>query len=259
MRPRMRCSMHHRIESCALFGAPPGTPGYIFSALAGVPIRAAIARPYCSFGVPVHHVGPVTKQAFTAFTSWAEDLQRLSARPVEAIALCSVWRPHKPGKPSQHPRGLAMDVGGIWWAEDDGVTAADYGSRRKEAVAIEATMRLHFGTVLGPTANAAHADHWHCDVGREPEITEAELAQSASGTRKVEVVWLQEAATVVHGRWLEPDGIWGPRTSEAVTAIGHGLDSDEDRPITCPVVYQAFCLATALVGFGQLERVGVWK
>lgn len=116
-------------------------------------------------------------------------------------------------------------------------------------------MRLHFGTVLGPTANVSHLNHWHVDIGKPPAITVRELARSAKGHRMVEVVYIQEACSVVHGIPLVLDGIWGPRTMDGFSRVLRSMDYGPLPNITTPYVYDAFNAATAHVGFGAIEQV----
>jgi hypothetical protein len=240
-----------------LLNSPPSTAAVLFDAVAGVQVRADVKRPYDTYGTPIKHVGPVLPNFMNTIEDWVMELQRLAAKSIEALVLCSVWRAAKEGeKVNRHAEGQAMDIGGVWWNLRDGITAWGYGSRRREAVALEATLRLHFGTVLGPTSNKAHAKHWHVDTGKEPAITPDELAASKGGVRKVEIVYLQDACSTVHGLKVVQDGLWGPKTEAAVCDVLAELVSSLKPDITAPEVYRAFNVATALVGFGHVEEVG---
>jgi hypothetical protein len=237
--------MHRRILTNAIWGSPSGTPAVLFDSVSGVSFRADVVPPFRTYGIRVRRLGPITLGAYEAIGAWIDDLQRLSDRVLSAVVACSVWRPHAEGRFSRHPMGQAIDIAGVWWDRCDGVSACRYGMRRRVAVGIEATMRLHFGTVLGPTADRRHGDHWHCDVGRAPQITVHELAQSAKGTRKVEVVFLQEACTIVHGKRLKPDGVWGPKTMTAVGEVTSSIDGLSFEDITQSWAYAAFLTTTA--------------
>lgn len=237
-----------------LLNSPPGTPAVLFNQVSGVHIRADVKHPYDTFGTSVRHVGPVLPSFMNTLEDFVMDLQHKAARSLEALVLCSVWRAAKEGERfNRHAEGLAADIGGFWWNRRDGVTAWEYSRRRRQAVACEAVLRCYFGTVLGPTSNLDHANHWHVDAGKAPELDAGELAQSDGGVRKVEVVYLQDACSTVHGIPLEWDGIWGPKTKAAVAQVLAGLDS-ADGDITNPSSYRAFNVATALVGFGQVEE-----
>lgn len=256
----MRCSTMRRTITTNLFhGLPSGAPGVLFDEVAGVPVRADIEPPFGSYGQRPRHVGPVVPAFLDRLGDWIFQLQDLSGRRLDAVVACSVWRRHRAGSErpvSSHSRGRGLDIGGVWWSPDDGVTAAGYGQRRREAVSVEATLRLIFGTVLGPSANRQHADHWHVDDIRSPGITRTELQQSACGQRRVEVVYLQESCNVVHGQDVDVDGIWGAETDRAVARVVRGLRTSTGD-IRDPETYLGFLVATALVGFGQIESVAV--
>ena len=242
-----------------LDGSPPETLAIMFNTVSGVDIRADVTAPYNTFGVSVRPRGPVLPEFMNVLEDYVEDLQRLAARRIDALVLCSVWRAAKPGERfNRHAEGRAIDIGGVWWKgqeiERQRVAAWDYNDDRKRSIAVEAVARMHFGTVLGPASNKAHAHHWHVDTGKEPEITERELQQSEGGERKIEVVALQDACRVVHGIDVgKLDGRWGPKTDAGVSRVLEGLDVDTDLDIISPATYQAFNLATALVGFGIVE------
>lgn len=249
--------MQKTIGTDRLHGSPPGTQAFIFDEVAGVEYRADVVRPYNTYGSTVRKLGPVLHDFYDRLDDWTFQVQELSGRRLAAVVSCSVWRRHPPrsARPvSSHTMGRGIDIGGVWWSRDDGITAWGYGDRRREAVALEATMRLYFGTVLGPTANKSHADHWHCDTCKPPAITWSELSQSARGIRKVEVVYLQESCSVVHGQQLEVDGIWGEQTRRAVHRVVSTLRVSS-HDIRDPETYLAYNVATALVGFAQVEQL----
>ena len=231
-----------------------GGDAFLFSAAGDIPLRADIAHPYNTYGREVFRLGPVRERFLSRLDDLARHLVSLSGRSVEAIVTCSVFRRYPGrGSVSRHALGQAIDIGGVWWTAEDGTTAWDYAADRRRAVAVESTMRLFFGTVLGPTANRKHRDHWHLDTGKTPSITWRELRQSADGRRRVEVVYLQEACSVIHNIPLALDGIWGPRTASAVGRVLAATRAPQD--IRNPEAYVAFCTASALVGFGQVEQL----
>lgn len=246
--------MRRRTSSDRLHGSGSGRgdDAFVFTMAGGIQLNTDVVHPYNAFGRPAVKLGPVRRSFLSRLDTWAGHLADLSDCNVAAISVCSVYRPHTgSGEVSRHAEGLAADVGGVWWAPDDGTTAWDYAADRRRAVAVESTMRLFFGTVLGPTSNRRHRDHWHVDCGKVPGITWRELRHSADGRRRIEVVYLQEACRVVHGVPLALDGIWGPRTA---AAVGRVLDATRaPRDIRNPEAFVAFATATALVGFGQVE------
>lgn len=236
-----------------LLNSPPGTAAMMFNQVVGVDIRADVIHPFNTLGNTVRHVGPVLPVMMNTLEDFLQELQILSARKVEALTLCSVWRAAKEGERwNRHAEGKAIDIGGLWWDRREGITAWHYGRQRQEAVAFEAVQRIHFGTVLGPTSNQDHANHWHCDIGKDPAITPSELQASRDGTRRVEVVYLQDACSTIHGIPLELDGKWGDLTEGAMKYVLGQLEG-ADLDITNPTTYRMFNVATALVGFGQVE------
>lgn len=255
--------MRRVITTNKLDRLPPSTPAFMFDEAAGVECRADVRPPFSTFGTSVRYLGPVLPEAIDALDTFATELQRLFARHLRALVFANVWRKKLPGEHvNRHAEGRAFDLAGVWWNEIEGLTAADYGKRRKEAIAVEACLRLVFPTVLGPASNRAHGGerpHWHVNVVEEPiepAITEKELADSKRGVRKVEVVYLQDACNTVHGIDVGScDGWYGPKTSQGVNRILSQLDFIGSPEISNPDAYQAVNIATALVGAGQLEKL----
>lgn len=246
--------------STKLWGSPPGATAIEFNSVSGIEVRADVVKPYGTFGKPVRPRGPVLPTFYNTVEDWVDELQRLAGKKLVALVLCSVWREAKEGdRINRHAEGKAMDIGGVWWNRDDGVTASKYyGSRHKEAVGVEASMRMFFGTVLGPSSNKAHGGenaHWHVDTGKATEISPDELRDSRRGVRKVEIVYVQDAITSVHGMDCgRIDGQWGPKTAAAFEVLMSTVNAHMIN-ISVPTVYRAFNLATALVAFGHIEQI----
>ncbi len=80
------------------------------------------------------------------------------------------------GKLSEHALGNALDVSGFIWDNGDRVTVEDGwpsligdllpGPEARFLKAVHKGGCEVFSTVLGPEANALHADHFHFDLGR---------------------------------------------------------------------------------------------
>ena len=73
-------------------------------------------------------------------------------------------------KISEHAFGNAIDIDGITLSNKNRIEIADVGVRqnpnRRMLLALRVSACGYFTTVLGPGANAAHASHYHFDLGR---------------------------------------------------------------------------------------------
>jgi hypothetical protein len=73
------------------------------------------------------------------------------------------------GKLSEHALGNAIDIAAFRRGDRTAVTVLDGWRDPKRGILLRTLHRAAcgtFGTVLGPEANALHADHLHLDVGR---------------------------------------------------------------------------------------------
>lgn len=73
------------------------------------------------------------------------------------------------GKLSEHGRGRAVDIGGIQLKNGRELTVLtdwNTGPAGQQLKAMWKAACGPFGTVLGPSANAAHRDHFHVDTAR---------------------------------------------------------------------------------------------
>jgi hypothetical protein len=208
-------------------------------------------------GVPVH------------YGKWGRRPQRLlraDFKPMLESALEALWpllpwgtptgilsggayvpREKKPG--DRHAIGTAFDLSGFSFADAAGAWFWELWHKHKaspkEALAIEAVLRLHCPQVLGPWYNTAHEDHWHCD--------DRAGAAGFQARSKADVRFLQAALRHV---WdLEPgsiDGDLGPKTLVAAT---RALDEiGQPEVIERPEVWRAWLNATAHGGLGIAER-----
>lgn len=121
-------------------------------------------------------------------------------------------------KAGQHGAGTAMDVSIVRWTGGqvsdmvNGDHASATRTRRRRYFAVEATLRQHFRFVLDGNYNAAHANHFHADVGGMPE------RRLLQGSRS-DVVYLQAVANDFLGAGIAVDGIWGPQTQGQVDTL----------------------------------------
>jgi hypothetical protein len=245
--------MHQSIATDKLLHQPPGTAAALFNSVRGIQVRADVKSPYDTFGTAVRHVGPVLPETMETVENWATEFQRLAHIEMSALVLCSVWREAKVGEViNRHAEGRALDIGGVWLSRLKGVTAWGYSKDREQAIGLEASLRLFFGTVLGPTANKAHAHHWHVDIGRPVELTAGEIEESRRW-RKVEVVFIQDALVTLFGhRGLAIDGYYGPKTRAAASSVLAEVGYP-DGSITSHSAYKAFLRAAVYVGWGVVE------
>ena len=111
-------------------------------------------------------------EAARAFAAWATAVKAdfpggLAAVTVVDAYSCRNRNRATEGKLSQHALGNAIDLSGFRAGDGTLATIADDWS---DPVTGARLRRLHaaacgpFGTVLGPEANALHADHLHLDV-----------------------------------------------------------------------------------------------
>jgi hypothetical protein len=181
-----------------------------FNSIAGVQVTydRDHARDYGSRGRPLREGqgGPVTPEFWSALCAWMDDLS----------ATCPWGRPellvtggiHGPGvdPENRHTQGRAIDIDSLWWHGREPLVTRYAGGRQAALYcAVEATLHLRFGTVLGRTYNASHVDHWHVDDGHPV---------GWRGGRS-HVAFLQAALNACYDRQLDVDGRLGPRTRGA--------------------------------------------
>lgn len=71
-------------------------------------------------------------------------------------------------KVSEHAHANAIDISSVAFSDREAVAIMDHEETAEDTVAFQAAIRggacAYFTTVLGPGANAAHADHLHFDL-----------------------------------------------------------------------------------------------
>lgn len=111
-------------------------------------------------------------------TFFRQDLREIARRMLDEDVTEVLTGPgyvcrHRNGNPdakiSEHAKGEALDVTGFVLSSGARVTVADdWGGESREAAFLKAVHSAacgHFTTVLGPEADADHADHFHLDRG----------------------------------------------------------------------------------------------
>ncbi len=119
-------------------------------------------------------------------------------------------------KGGQHGAGLAIDVDGLWWSASDKFLANDAPTDWIRYLRLEATLRKVFGTVLNYDYNAAHHDHWHCDLGRPTHWRAAES----------QAKFAQRVLNEVFGKNLTVDGDWGPKSQADSISVGYDFSQE---------------------------------
>lgn len=93
---------------------------------------------------------------------------RLTRMKTVASYSCHTRNHRKGAKLSEHAKGNAVDIAGF--AFDDGADISVLNGWRGEGSGFLQEVWLkacgHFGTVLGPNADANHRDHFHFDMLR---------------------------------------------------------------------------------------------
>ncbi|MEM7309960.1 MAG: N-acetylmuramoyl-L-alanine amidase [Planctomycetota bacterium] len=147
-----------------------------------------------------------TAELQNALDAWAPYIERVMTPP--AFILTGGLYVDKPG---EHGRGNAVDVDGFWWSDSDTFLAIHAPTDWYRYLTIEATLRKVFGTVLNYDYNAAHHDHWHCDLGRNTSWRRAES----------QVKFVQRALREIWGEDIEVDGGWGDLSRGALARAGY--------------------------------------
>ena len=127
-------------------------------------------------GTKVTNLGPMTCTLTSAFTDWTREIVRPAAKKflgspldrIETMGTYSCRRVGGSGNLSQHAYGNAVDVSAFVTADGRKVSVlAGWNGTEKEQKFLR---HLHkeacakFGTVLGPSYNREHANHFHLDM-----------------------------------------------------------------------------------------------
>jgi len=186
-----------------------------FNSIAGVPIRYARkdgtvppAPPYGTLGTTVRHVSCRAdfRDKIAAFLA---DLARACPYGPPSALVCGSFMGGR--KSGQHAEGRAWDLDAVWWGEHGGPVVTYYADQdARRYLAVEATLRRHFGVVLNwwtPNLDGSfsHKCHFHCD------------SKYPTGFYKSRTIvrFVQLALTYVLGRPVAVDGEWGPQTAGA--------------------------------------------
>jgi hypothetical protein len=133
-----------------------------------------------SFATEATNLGPMTCPLAANFTAWAKHAVRPAAKKylgsdvikIETMGTynCRNVNGGRSGKLSEHAFGNAVDVSAFILADGRRVSVLSGWNGKADERAF--LRRLHesackrFGTVLGPNYNAAHANHFHFDMGK---------------------------------------------------------------------------------------------
>lgn len=147
-----------------------------------------------------------------ALNNWAPLLAKVEMTAPSLILTGGLYV----NKAGQHGQGLAIDVDGLWWSEVNKFLTINAPTDWYRYLRIEASLRKVFGTVLNYDYNAAHRDHWHCDLG------------TSTAWRHVEsqTKFVQRVLNELYKETLPIDGKWLGDTITAAKNAGYELDKD---------------------------------
>ncbi len=147
-----------------------------------------------------------------ALNSWAPLLAKVEMTAPSLILTGGLYV----NKAGQHGQGLAIDVDGLWWSDTNKFLTINAPQDWYRYLRIEASLRKVFGTVLNYDYNAAHRDHWHCDLG------------TSTAWRHVEsqVKFVQRVLNELYKETLSIDGKWQGDTVTAAKNASYDLDKD---------------------------------
>lgn len=203
--------------------------------------------PYGTRGYPRPRSVRAAPGFWSLCAAWMDHLGEVCPAGAPEIMATAGFQVSKGSEVNSHRRGIAMDIDGLFWADDKipPVIAlrADVDARR--CLAVEAGLRQYFGVVLGWWWNRAHKDHFHVSAKGYAGWTSPRFVSQKT-------LFVQLALTKILGRPVATDGKWGPETRGAVEdvlmEVGPGaLD------LGAPGAWEAFCRAVELVGWGTVE------
>jgi hypothetical protein len=133
-----------------------------------------------SFSTEATNLGPMTCPLAANFAAWAKHAVRPAAKAylgsdvvrIETMGTysCRNVNGGRSGRLSEHAFGNAVDVSAFILRDGRRISVLDGWNGKSDERAF--LRRLHesackrFATVLGPNYNAAHANHFHFDMGR---------------------------------------------------------------------------------------------
>jgi hypothetical protein len=111
---------------------------------------------------------------------------------------------------SYHNLNRAFDLDALVFDDGTKWIAISFPQRPYLYLAIEAHLRMQFGTVLNYDYNADHRDHLHFDNGTSVKFDRMS---------KSRVTFLQHSLNYIFGASVSADGVWGPGTEAATRAV----------------------------------------
>lgn len=137
-------------------------------------------------------LGPVTDSFLLALRAWMTELGQLCPWGLPELLVTGGVRGDPHGPPSRHTEGRAIDIDSLWWAGRPALVTREALIYPVAYLAVEVSLRRHFGTVLDYWYDGRHQDHWHVDDGHD-------IVWSPSFSR---VVFLQACLQFV---WCKPE------------------------------------------------------
>ncbi|MFD1329436.1 extensin family protein [Mycoplana ramosa] len=118
---------------------------------------------------------------------------------------------------SYHHRNRAFDLDALIFTDGSRWVADTFPARPFLYLAIEALLRLHFGTVLNHDYNQAHRDHLHFDNGTAPRFKRDARSHT---------LFVQHALVKLFNQSVGEagaDGVFGPETEQALNRVRRNL------------------------------------
>lgn len=190
-----------------------------FTTICGVPINydRDSRADYGTRGRPIKKGGPVTPDFFAALEAWMIRLCKLPWGKPELLVTGGI-RGAGTDPNNRHTQGRAIDIDAIYWPGKPPLVTLQAEKTPRVYLAVEATLRRHFGTVLDFWYNDAHKDHWHVDDGHPVAGWKPTRAHVVFLQAALNYVWDTQPALVV-------DGNFGPKTEAAAKAVEVTLPS----------------------------------
>lgn len=174
-RKRLPDGMSYLCKSKTIIGQThPPVPGK----LAGCGIKKGAIKVYQVGDVKLSRPAVMTCDTAQALHTWAEDgvvdaVKKygggISSLKVAAGYSCRTRNHRKGAKISEHGKGKAIDISGVYVKSGEEISVLrDWGKGKKGRM----LKKMHksacgpFGTVLGPNSDRHHRDHFHFDVAR---------------------------------------------------------------------------------------------
>jgi hypothetical protein len=165
---------------------------------------------------------------------------RLSAT---GVAIAQIWSGgvgREGNGQSYHHRNRAFDLDALIFEDAGKWVASTFPERPFIYLAIEACLRMSFGTVLNHDYNAAHKDHLHFDNG-----TAVRFKRDA----RSHALFVQHTLVRLFNHDVGPagfDGVFGPDTEAALTRVRSDLGIGGLSEVVNWKAYLRVCMETAL-------------